>query len=61
MQALDLTSCANSVTCLSSFVLQINPTFLEAAYEAELNAKHLINLLNEAVNAIFMSTDACPL
>ncbi len=40
---------------------EVNPAYLDNPSDADLNAKHLIAILNEAVNAIFMSTDSCPL
>ena len=43
-----------------SFVLQVNPSYLENNSDASTNAKHLIAILSEAVNDIFMSTDSCP-
>jgi len=42
------------------FLFQVNPAYLENRNDAEVNAKHLIAIMNEAVNAIFMSTDSCP-
>ena len=39
---------------------QVHSSYLENPEEAELNAKHLIAILNDAVNHIFMSTDSCP-
>ena len=42
-------------------LIQINPTCLENPADVEVNVKHLIHILNETVNAIFKSIDACPL
>ena len=52
-------------TCVLAFdgrfvSFQINPACLENPADVEVNVKHLINILNETVNAIFKSTDACP-
>ncbi|ELT91839.1 hypothetical protein CAPTEDRAFT_152841, partial [Capitella teleta] len=39
---------------------EINPAMLESPGDVEVNGKHLLAILHECVNAIFMSTDSCP-
>ncbi len=51
-----------SLVCLtkSEVCFQINPACLENPADVEVNVKHLINILNETLNAIFKSIEACP-
>lgn len=39
---------------------EINPAALENPADIDLNARHLVAILTDAVNTIFMSTDSCP-